>query len=178
VLSLIATRRLQAAIFALLAGNTIYYILAGRFSEALESVAWYALLILFLFEASRARQSLVPGALLLIHGLRLLATFAILTSAVLYVREQEWLDATNLLLWIAVVVLLEFEIQRPATVAAHRSAFALSAALLYAALGLLVLVWLARGKWMNAWDATLWLAAFGILEMDLLQPRSELRTKQ
>ena len=135
MLSLIATRRLQAAIFALLAGNTIYYILAGRFSEALESVAWYALLILFLFEASRARQSLVPGALLLIHGLRLLATFAILTSAVLYVREQEWLDATNLLLWIAVVVLLEFEIQRPATVAAHRSAFALSAALLYAALG-------------------------------------------
>ena len=167
--SVITIRRWQAAIFALLACNTIYYILAGRFSEALESVAWYVLLILFLLEASRARRSSAPRALMLIHGLRLLATLAILASAVLYVREQEWLDATNLLLWVAVVALLEFEIQRPAAVAARRRTFTLCAVTLYAALGVLVLVWLARGKWMNAWDATLWLAAFGILEMDLLQ---------
>ncbi|MEQ1776567.1 MAG: hypothetical protein ABL891_22515 [Burkholderiales bacterium] len=160
---------LQAAIFALLACNTIYYIVAGRFSEALESVAWYALLILFLLEAARAQRPLSSHALAVIHGLRLLATLAILASAVLYVREKEWLDATNLFLWVAVVALLEIEIRRPAAVAVHRKLFTVTAALLYAALGILVVIWLTRGEWMDAWDAALWLAAFGVLEMDLLR---------
>jgi len=44
----------------------------------------------------------------------------------------------------------------------------MTAALLYAALGILVVIWLVRGEWMDAWDAALWLAAFGVLEMDLL----------
>jgi hypothetical protein len=161
----IAHARLQAAIFALLACNTIYYIAAGRFSEALESVAWYGLLILFLLETSRP-----PGARAraLVRGLRLLATLAILASAVLYVREKEWLDATNLFLWVAVVALLEIEVRQTTLVVAHRRAFTLVAVLLYAALGVLVLIWLTRGEWMDAWDAALWFAAFGVLELGLL----------
>jgi hypothetical protein len=160
--------RVQAAIFALLACNTIYYIAAGRFSEALESVAWYGLLILFMLEALRPPT---PRARAFIHGLRLLATLAILASAIIYVREKEWLDATNLFLWVAVVALLEIEIRRPAAVAAHRTAFTQVAALLYAALGVLVVIWLTRTEWMDAWDAALWLAAFGVLEMDLLRAK-------
>lgn len=159
--------RLQAAIFALLACNTSYYIIAGRFSEALESVAWYALLILFLLET--VRVTALPARVRTVnHALRLLATLAIAFSAVLYVREKEWLDATNLFLWVAVVALLEIEIRQAAAVVVHRQAFTMTAALLYAALGVLVVIWLARGEWMDAWDAALWLAAFGVLEMDLL----------
>ena len=166
--------RVHAIIFALLACNTVYYSVAGRFSEALESVAWYVLLILFLLETARARYPLSPRALIVIHGLRLLATLAILASAVLYVREQEWLDAANLFLWVAVVALLEIEVRQPAAVAAHRKAYAVTAALLYAALGVLIVIWLARGEWMDAWDATLWLAAFGAVELDLLRAESAL----
>jgi hypothetical protein len=160
--------RLQAALLLLLACNTTYYIVAGRFSEALESVAWYALLMLFLLETARARHGTSVLALRVNHGLRLTATLAIAVSAVFYVAEKEWLDATNLLLWIAVVALLEMEIRRPAAVAAHRNLFTRTAALLYAALGALALVWLTRGEWMDAWDAALWLSAFGVLELDLL----------
>jgi hypothetical protein len=165
----ISPARVQVAIFTLLACNTIYYITAGRFSEALESVAWYGLLILFLLETTRPPA---PRARALNHGLRLLATLAILASAVIYVREKEWLDATNLFLWVAVVVLLEMEIRRPAAVAARRTAFTRVAALLYAALGVLVVIWLTRSEWMDAWDAALWLAAFGVLEMDLLRTQA------
>ena len=165
--------RLGALLFALLACNTAYYIVAGRFSEALESVAWYALLILFILETVRRRSARVLAAM---RGLRMLATLTIATTAVLYVREKEWLDAANLLLWITVVALLEVEVRRPAAIAVHRKAFTSAAALLYAALGVLVLVWLAIGKWMNAWDATLWLAAFGILELDLLRAEEKVRT--
>lgn len=160
--------RLQAIILGLLACNTLYFIVAGRLSEALESLAWYGLLILFLLESARMHALSTRGRAVN-HGLRLLATLAILISAVLYVREQEWLDATNLLVWIAVVVLLEIEIRRPATVTVHRRAFTVTAALLYAALGLLILIWLTRGEWMDAWDAALWFAAFGLLELDILR---------
>jgi len=161
--------RVQAALIGLLACNTMYYIVAGRFSEALESVAWYVLLILFLQEAAHVPRAISTRGLSLNRGLRAVATLAILVSAALYVREKEWLDAANLLLWVGVVVLLEAEIRLPAAVAAHRPAFTATAALLYAALGFLVLVWLTRSEWMDAWDAVLWLAAFGVLEMDLLQ---------
>ena len=161
--------RLAALIIALLACNTAYYIVAGRLSEALESVAWYALLILFMLETMHGPHALSARALAVNHGLRLLATMAIAASAVLYVREKEWLDAINLFLWITVVALLEIEIRFSAAVAAHRKFFTRSAALLYATLGVLVFVWLDSGKWMNAWDATLWLTAFGLLELDLMQ---------
>ncbi len=161
----------QAVIFGLLACNTLYYIVAGRFSEALESAAWYVLLALFLLETARWRRALSVRALAVNHGLRLLATMGITAAAWLYVREQAWLDATNLSLWVAVVALLEIEVRRPAAIAAHRRAFTATAALLYAALGILVVIWLARGEWMDAWDAACWLVAFGVLELDLLRPR-------
>jgi hypothetical protein len=160
--------RLGIVILGLLACNTAYYIIAGRLSVALESVAWYALLILFTLEAVHGQRPRSVRALAAIHGVRLLATLTIAVTAVLYVREKEWLDASNLFLWIAVVALLEVEVRRPAAIAAHRKVFTLTAALLYAALGALVLIWLVRGDWMDAWDAALWLSAFGLLELDVL----------
>jgi len=158
--------RLSIVLLALLACNTGYYIIAGRFSEALDSLAWYALLILFMLETNHRRRSI--RTLALMRGMRWLATIAIAVTAVLYVLEAEWLDAANLFLWIAVVALLEVEVRRPAIVATHHRRFARAAALLYAALGVLLLIWLARGEWMDAWDAALWLSAFGLLELKLL----------
>ena len=157
--------KVGALIFGALACNTIYYIVAGRFSEALESVAWYALLILFVLEITHQRLTTLPMVRSALRIGRMAATLAIATTAVLYVREKEWLDAINLFLWIAVVVELEAEVRWPESVARHRKAFNLTAVALYAALASLVVVWLFIGKQMNAWDATLWLAAFGLLEL-------------
>lgn len=164
-----AVTRTEAVLFTLLACNTVYFIVAGRLSEALESVAWYVLLTLFLLETKRVQAALTVRALAWNHALRLLATLGILASAVLYVREKEWLDATNLFLWVAVVVLLETEIRLPAAVAAHRKTFTTIAAALYGMLAVLIVIWLARSEWMDAWDAASWLAAFGVVEMDLLR---------
>jgi hypothetical protein len=161
--------RLEIITFSLLACNTVYYLVAGRSSEALESVAWYALLILFFLETRNPRWAQSASARAALRALRLLATLAIAMSMALYVREKAWLDASNLLLWIAVVALLELEVWRPAAIATHRTAYTATAAVLYAGLGILVLVWLALGKWMNAWDAALWLAAFGLLEINILK---------
>lgn len=155
-------------LLALLACNTLYYLFGGRVSEALDSLAWYVLLLLFLLETARGTRLQSPAKLALVHGLRMLATLAIGVSAVLYVMEKEWLDAINLLLWIAVVALLESELRFPALFAAYHRAFAAAAALLYGGLALLVLIWLTRREWMDAWDAASWLAAFALVELKLL----------
>ena len=157
--------RLACVILALLAANTVYYVYAGRLSEALDSLAWYALLVMFALESARPPRR---RALALMRAVRWIATLAIAVSALLYVREHEWLDAINVSLWIAVVILLEIEVRHPARIAARHRLFAGVAATLYATLGVLVLIWLARGEWMDAWDAALWLAAFGTLELGLL----------
>ncbi len=161
--------RFSVLIFGALACNTTYYIVAGRFSEALESVAWYALLILFILETTNQRLAQQTWMRIALRGARLAATLAIATTAVLYLRENEWLDAANLMLWIAVVMLLEVEVWRPAAVAANRRTFTLCAVALYSALAGLIVTWLVIGKWMNAWDASVWLVAFGLLEKDLLR---------
>jgi hypothetical protein len=156
---------MRLAVFALLAVNTAYYFCAGALSKGLDSAAWLLLLSLFASETGFFSLRLPEAGM---RAARLLAVAGICTAAVGYVIERNDLDALNSALWIAVVVLLEFEVRRPREVATFRSAFKTAAALLYASLGTLVLVWCWRGEWFDAYDALLWLTAFAAIEMDLL----------
>jgi hypothetical protein len=158
---------LKTALFALLACNTAYYVVSGTMSEALDAGAWLALLALFQLETGFGRR--LGGAATVIRIARLGAAVAVGAAAVGYVNQREWLDATNIALWIAVVVLLELELRRPAAVARRRAGFAATAAAVYGGLAVLVLIWAWRGEWFDAYDAMLWLAAFVMIEMDVLQ---------
>lgn len=165
---MISHARLRSVIFPLLAGNSIYYVVAGRTSEALDSVAWFTLLILFTLESLYGNRMNSPRILAVVRGVRLLAAAAVGAAAIGYVTEREWHDAANIVLWIAVVALLEIEIRHPAAVARRRALFTRTAVVFYSTLVALVVIWLARGEWMDAWDAALWFAAFGVLELDVL----------
>ena len=158
----------KAAVFALLAYNTAYYLFGRAWTQALDALAWLTLLALFALETGfdgrfRAR------AMAAIRGLRLTAAAAVGAAAIGYAYQSEWLDAVNTGLWIAVVVLLEFEVRSPGAVARRRGWFTVTATTLYAGLGALVLVWAWRGDWFDAYDAALWLTAFAMIEMDVLQ---------
>lgn len=158
----------KTAVFFLLALNVAQFLLYGTFSEALDSAAWIVLLALFELETAHGeRRNGTPA--LWIHGTRLAAAAAVLAAAVGYLREGEWLDAANAWLWIAVVVLLELEVRRPHAVERRRTAFVAAAAGLYTALAALVLVWAWRGEWLDAYDALLWLVAFVMIEINVLQ---------
>jgi hypothetical protein len=159
---------LKGALFALLAGNTAVYLVAGTRSEALDSVAWLTLLVSFELETGRREWFRGRWSTIALRGARLLAAAALAVAAVGYVRGKEWLDAINVGLWIGVVALLEFEVRRPDAVMRHRGGFLAVTTALYAGLVGLVLAWLLRGEWFDAYDAALWLAAFATLEMDLL----------
>ena len=158
---------LKALLFALVACNTAYWVISGTLSEALDAAAWLALLALFQLETGF--KSGFARAAGVIRVARIGAAIAVGAAAIGYVNENEWLDAINTGLWIAVVVLLELELRRPDAVARGRALFAASAATLYAGLAALVVIWAWRGEWFDAYDAMLWLGAFAMIEMDVLQ---------
>ncbi|MCC2097094.1 MAG: hypothetical protein KDJ29_09385, partial [Hyphomicrobiales bacterium] len=136
--------------------------------EAMDSLTWYLLLILFLVEAFGLKFAQSARALHLIRLIRAGATFVLVVTLGLYLRERQWIDAINMALWLSVVAMMELEVRRPALVDSRRQAFNRTAAALYLGLALVALLWLFQRKWIDAWDAVLWLAAFGALEMDLL----------
>lgn len=158
----------KAAIFALLAINAVAYVVTGTVSEALDSVAWFVLLALFEVETNRmnwARRHPTAGVM---RFIRMGATLAIGVAATGYLYDHAWLDAMNAWLWIGVVVLLEFEVRKPDAVRAHRAGFGAVATALYSGLAGVVVAWLWQGEWFDAYDALLWIIAFGALEMNLL----------
>lgn len=161
---------LKLAIVALLAVNSGLYALDGTASEALDSAAWYVLLVLFYWETAWCRRP--PSRMLarVLHGIRFAAGAAIVVAASGYTQEGAWLNAINAWLWIAVVIALEFEVRYPERVALRRRTFIAATAALY--LGLLAVLgsWIARDRWLDAYDALLWLLAFAIVEVDLLAP--------
>ena len=154
---------------ALLACNTAIYLFAGTLNQALDATAWLTLLVLFELETGFAGRYRAGGAAIAIRGTRLAAAATVIAAATGYFHQNEWLDAVNSGLWITVVVLLEIEVRHRHAVARRRAWFALIAATLYAGLGALVLVWAWRREWFDAYDALLWLTAFAMIEMDVLQ---------
>lgn len=164
----------KIAVFALLACNALVFMLAGTASEALDAAAWLILLALFELETSFGDRFGQRHWATINRAVRLAATVAIGAAAVGYVYEHAWLDAVNAWLWIAVVVLLEFEVRHPRAVGRHRSAFSAAAAALYTGLAAVIPVWAWRGEWFDAYDALLWLIAFATIEINVLRiSRSE-----
>ena len=155
--------------FALLTLNAGIFLSSGTFNEGLDSIAWLTLLALFELETGFAHAPRAGTAIAIVHGLRLAALAAVGAAAAGFLYNNEWLDAANSGLWIAVVALLELEVRRPATVAVHRARFMAAVVTLYSGLGALVFVWLWRGEWFGAFDAALWLVAFATIEMNVLE---------
>jgi hypothetical protein len=159
----------KSIVFALLTFNTAAYLLFGTASEALDSLAWLTLLVLFTLETGNAERFHAGRLNAVIRVMRMIAAAALLAALVGYWRQREWLDVANVALWIAVVGLLEFGVRRPEAMMRHRRSFICASVALFTALVGLVLAWTLRREWFDAYDAALWLAAFAMLEAGLLE---------
>lgn len=163
--------------YALLALDVALYAAHGTFTETLDTAAWLVLLLLFEWETGGWSRG--PRSVRVVHGLRALASLVVAWACIDYALQREWLDFANAATWLAVVLTLELEVR----VARHRRRFHAArrvvAWVLYAALVGFIAAWLAlggsdiTGAWLDAWDATLWLAAFGVIELNLFAPRRD-----
>ena len=159
----------KAAVVALLAANAVYFAVAGTASKALDAGAWLALLILFEVETAYGDRLRRGRRRLVVRAARLAAAAAVIAAAVGYLFEDNLLDAVNSAIWIAVVLLLEFEVRWPHIVARARTTFCRDGG--YAVRGPRL-----AGDRMGspgrvvrcAYDAALWLIAFATLELDVM----------
>jgi len=164
-------------IYALLAGDVVLYSLYGRLTELIDTAAWLVLLMLFEWETGgwplRARW--IPA----LHGVRLLASLAVVVAVVGYALEGVWLDFFNETTWLGVIALLELEVRLPRDAVRLHRIRRWIAAVLYAALVGFLVNWAVMGfgdenpqaAWLDTWDALLWLVAFVVIEMNVFGVR-------
>jgi len=171
----VQSHHIRWGLFFLLAVNAAIYAFFGRLSETLDTVAWYVLLVLFEIEARRPPENWPTFLRRTLTILRLAATAGIMAAAAAYFREQEWLDALNVLLWIGVVAVLEIEVRLTRQSDRFRRLLLAVSYALYTGLALVAAAWLVRGDWFDAYDALLWIAAFALIEMNLLKHFSNSR---
>ena len=165
--------KFKAALFVLLAANTLFFAVDGTPSKAIDAAAWLLLLVLFTAETTFGERLRHRFSQLALRGMRLVAAAGVFAATIGYVFEENRLDAVNAALWILVVILLEAELRWPAIAARHALAFKAAAVVLFGSLALLVVLWAAYGMWFDAYDAVLWLFAFVTIELEIVRREGE-----
>ncbi|CAD6881015.1 hypothetical protein [Methylomonas albis] len=155
--------KFKLAILALLTLNIGIYAALDTLTTAVDALVWVILLVMFELETVKAS----PFNETTLHAIRngLIVVIALVFGS--YVRDNEWLDVSNSLLWFALIVLLELEVRWPSLLARHRRLFWLMTVAVFVGLIGMVVAWLTQSDWLDAYDALLWIAAFGVIEVDI-----------
>ena len=160
------------SVFGLLAVDMVLFAIGQTLVEARDSLAWIALLLLFEWETRAPHR---PGGIALrsVHLGRALAYLLIVQSAVEYSGPAYRalygpVDAWNAWTWIAITALLEIEVRLPGGYGRPAwSARNAAKAALYGALFVFAGLWAVDGAWLDAFDATLWILCFFVIELNL-----------
>ena len=162
---LLSYPKFKLVILALLTLNIGIYAAFDTMTTAVDALAWVILLVMFELETVKA----APFAESSLHAMRNVLIVVILLVFGSYIRDSEWLDVINSALWFVLIALLELEVRWPSMVARHRTGFWLMTIAVFVGLVGLVLAWLMRSAWLDAYDALLWITAFGVIEVDIFR---------
>lgn len=162
--------KLKLTILSLLSLNTVLFILAGSFVNAADSIVWLLLLISYDLESYNIKLPISNHAL---HQTRNILVCFIALIFFGYLLQGDIFAGINSLLWLALLVLLELETLKPNWKEANQTAYWAATAMVFMGLIALVFTWVSFGAWLDAYDASLWIAAFAIVEADLLRLMQE-----
>ena len=162
--------KLKMTILSLLTLNTVLFLLTGGFVNAADSIVWLLLLVSYDLESYNIK---LPISIHALHQLRNIFVCFIAMIFFGYLMQGDILGAANSLLWLALLVLLELETLKPNWKNANQTVYWAATALVFIGLVALVFIWVSLGAWLDAYDAALWITAFGIVEADLLRLMQE-----
>lgn len=164
------------SIYGLLFVNMLLFFMEQTIIEGVESLAWLVLLLLLEWETSQLDKdySSLAEKLFLQIG-RLIAYILIVYSAYeygtsAYIEENGLLDIYNAIIWIAVALLIEYEIfyeKHFHHIAVKFLSFIKIA--VYVSLFIIAILWQIDGEWLDFYDAALWIVCFFFIELNILQ---------
>jgi hypothetical protein len=158
--------KLKLTILFLLSLNIVLFGVFDDLTSTMDALSWVALLVMYELDAIGAGQYInaniqqkIRNALILVIALVFLK----------YLYDQQWLDIINGSLWLVLIGLLELEIRWPEKITTNKHAFWLATLSIFAGLLGMVAVWLWKSAWLDAYDAALWIIAFGLIEVDIFR---------
>jgi hypothetical protein len=157
--------KFKLAIVLLLSINIFIYASTDTLTNALDEVAWLSLLILYELKAN----ALVVESEETLNKARDALIVIIILVFISYAKSQEWLDAINFLLWIALIALLEVEVRWPDLIFNYPKIYWWSKVSIFTGLIGMVVAWAWHSEWLDMYDATLWIIAFITIESDIHQ---------
>lgn len=155
----------KLAIVLLLCANIFLYAFTDTLTNAIDEVAWLALLILYELEAN----DITIGSEATLNKARDALMVVIILVFFSYANAQEWLDVINFLLWIALIVLLEIEVRWPKKIITFPKTYWWSKIVIFSGLIIMAAAWAWRSEWLDMYDAVLWIIAFITIESDVHQ---------
>jgi hypothetical protein len=164
-LSSIPYPKFKLTLVVLLTLNVVIYAVVDSLISAVDALVWLVLLVLYELEAN----GVAPMAVNRVHGIRDLLIAVIALVFVGYVHNSEWLDVVNSALWFVLIALLELEVRWPDKVFKYRQSYWLATVTVFTGLIAMVIAWAWQSAWLDVYDATLWIVAFGSIEVDIFQ---------
>ncbi len=153
-------------ILLLLTFNAVIYTIAGTVTMAIDAGAW--LMLLAMYELETHSKGL-PVSETVLEKIRSGLIALIVLVFFSYWHDSEWLDVANSLLWFGLIALMEMEVRRPDWVFNYANVFWLLTITLFSGLIAMAGLWLWQQAWLDAYDAFLWIIAFGLIEVDIFQ---------
>ncbi len=157
--------KFKLTIVALIALNAVIYAMVDTLVSAVDALAWLMLLVLYELETNG--NALI--AEIILHRLRGFLIAVIVLVFVSYVHDGELLDVVNSALWFTLIALLELEVRWPDKVFEHQQSYWWATLTVFAGLIAMVIAWAWQSAWLDVYDATLWIVAFGSIEVDIIQ---------
>lgn len=153
--------KVKLLIVGLLTLNAVFYAVFDSLTSTVDAVTWLVLLVLYELETNGitfSRAKYLRDALIAV----------IVWVFFSYWHDSEWLDVSNSLLWFALIALMELEVRKPHWVLQHSNLYWLATIAVFSGLLAMGGIWLWRQAWLDAYDAILWIIAFGFIEVDIL----------
>lgn len=155
----------KLAIVGLLTLNVFIYSFTDTATKALDALVWLVLLILYELETNKVATPVDHWLPKLRSSLIVLIVWVFIS----YFNSKEWLDVINSILWFILIALLEIEVRWPGHVRRQPKAYWLATVTVFSGLLAMVMAWLWKSAWLDAYDAVLWIVAFGAIEVDIFQ---------
>lgn len=158
--------KFKLAILLLLSLNIVLFSLFDNITSTIDALSWVALLVMYELEAVSGGKLIAENTQQNIRNVLIVVIALVFFK---YLFDQEWLDIINGSLWLVLIGLLEMEIRWPNTIAANKQLFWLATVAIFIGLLSMVAAWLWQSAWLDAYDAALWITAFGFIEVDIFR---------